>query len=62
MSKVKVDKDKCIGCGACEAICGSVFKMKSGKAEPKKSEVSGEDEECSKEARDSCPVGAIEVS
>ena len=23
--KVKVDKDTCIGCGACQAICSDVF-------------------------------------
>ena len=24
---VKIDKDKCIGCGACEAVCPKSFKM-----------------------------------
>jgi len=55
--KVKVNKEKCIGCGACESICPKVFKMKDGKAVAK----SETNEKCAKEAADSCPVQAIEV-
>ena len=25
--KFKVDKDSCIGCGACQAICGEIFEI-----------------------------------
>ncbi len=52
---VTVDKDKCIGCGACAATCPEGFEMKDGKAVVKK-EVS-----CSKEAGAGCPVDAIKV-
>lgn len=62
MAKVLVDKDKCIGCGACEALCPKILKLRGEKAEVVKKEISGEDENCAKEARDSCPVGAISVS
>lgn len=58
MTKIKVDKDKCIGCGACVASCGN-FEMKDGKAKPKKSEV--DKITCEKEAADSCPVDAISI-
>lgn len=61
MAKVKVDKNKCIGCGACAALCGKVFELKNGKAYPIKAEVKGEDEKCAKNAADSCPVQAIQV-
>lgn len=50
----KVDKDKCIGCGACESVCPSGFEMKEGKAEVKDAKAS-----CVKEAIETCPVDAI---
>ena len=52
---VKVDKDKCIGCGLCENICPTVFKMEGNKARAISNKV---DDKC-KEAADSCPVQAI---
>ncbi len=59
--KIEVDKDKCIGCGACTAQCADMFEMNDdGKAQPKKSEV--DDAGCAKEAEDICPVDAIKVS
>jgi len=56
MAKVTVDKEKCIGCGACEAICPSGFKLKNCKAT-----VINQNAKCAKEAADSCPVNAISV-
>ena len=56
--KVKVDKEKCIGCGACVSICSGVFEMKGDKAEVK---VKDTKEKCAKEAADSCPVQVISV-
>ena len=55
---VKVDKNKCIGCGACESICPATFGMKDGKAFVKKqpSKIT-----CEKDAKDSCPVNAISL-
>jgi ferredoxin len=55
---VKVDKNTCIGCGACAAVCEQVFEMKDGKSVVKK----GQEKckiACVKEAADSCPVNAI---
>ena len=59
--EVKVDKNSCIGCGACTSVCPDVFEMKNGKVIVKKSKVSGEDEECVKDAESACPVEAIKV-
>ena len=56
---MKVDKDKCIGCGTCVAIAAKSFKLTDdGKAifiEPP-----GDEEAKIQEAIDSCPVAAIE--
>ena len=57
--KVKVNKEKCIGCGACVAICPAVFELKDCKARAKKAETN---EKCAREAADSCPVQAISIS
>jgi len=56
--KVSVDKEKCIGCGACVSICSEVFELKDGKVNLKKEET---DEKCAKEAADNCPVQAIKI-
>lgn len=53
---IKVDKDLCIGCGACVAICSDVFEIgKDGKSRVKQQK----DIKCVNEAIQSCPVGAI---
>ena len=57
--KVSLDKKKCIGCGACAAICPDVFEMDGEKAKVKSAKT---DKTCAKEAVDSCPVSAIKVS
>ena len=59
MAKITVDKNKCIGCGACVAVCPKSFGMKDGKAFAKKSEV--DKITCEKDTKDSCPVGAIKI-
>jgi len=59
MTKIKVDKEKCIGCGACVSICPASFEMFEGKAREKKTEV--KKITCEKEAAESCPVNAISV-
>lgn len=58
--KIEVDKAKCIGCGACVAVCGENFELKGGKSSPKKKEV--QDLGCNQEAADNCPVGAIKIT
>jgi len=59
--KIKVDKTKCIGCGTCIAIAPKSFKLgEDGKAQP--IEPPQDSEETIKEAAESCPVQAIEVS
>lgn len=55
--KVKVDEEKCIGCGACVSVCPDVFEMgNNGKSHAKKEEC---ELNCCEEAKDVCPVDAI---
>ena len=51
---IKIDEEKCIGCGSCESVCPKGFEMKDGKAYVKNSNASR-----IKEAIDICPVNAI---
>jgi len=58
--KIKIDKNKCIGCGTCIAIAPKSFKFDSeGKSELIESP--GDSEEIIKEAAESCPVQAINL-
>jgi len=59
--KVKVNKDACISCGACIAICEEVFEMnEEGISTVKKEEIPKNLEDQVKDAIESCPTGAIE--
>jgi ferredoxin len=58
--KVKVDKDACIGCGACTATAPNTFEMDDNyKAEVSKQ--NGDDDETILNAAQACPVDAVEV-
>ncbi|MGY4884478.1 MAG: ferredoxin [Nanobdellota archaeon] len=57
---VKVDQDKCIGCGACAATCPQVFEMgDDGKSHIKANADEKKNAKCIKEAIQNCPVEAI---
>lgn len=60
--KVKVNKDACIGCGACAAICEAFFELdEEGLSKVKKEVVPAEEKQNVQDAKDSCPTGAIET-
>ena len=59
MYKIKQDREKCIGCGSCVAVCGDNWEMDGNKSKAKKTEV--EEIGCNQQAADSCPVGIITV-
>ena len=53
--------DDCIGCGLCAGTCPDVFSMTDeGVAVAIETEVPAEFEAAAAEAKDGCPVGAIE--
>lgn len=60
--KVKVNRDSCIGCGACAAICDDVFEIDDeGLSTLKTEDVEDDNKQEVQDAADSCPTGAIEV-
>lgn len=58
--KITVDKELCIGCGACVNLCPEIFELDSGgKSKVIIEKVCGQ---CDYEkAINSCPVGAIKI-
>jgi len=60
MYKITQDREKCIGCGSCVAICGENWEMKEdNKSTPKKTEL--EEISCNQKAAEGCPVAIIKV-
>lgn len=66
MKKICIDKDKCIGCGACEAFEPNVFELgDEGFATVKKEnfdELTDEEKDNVEGAAGGCPTSAIEIS
>ncbi len=60
MAKVIIDKETCIGCGACTTVSDN-FVLEGNKAIVKKANVSGAELKKAKEAVSVCPVSAIKV-
>lgn len=59
MAKVTVNKEKCIGCGACTATCPEVFEFDDdGLAKAVKDEINDD----VKMAAEGCPTEAIEIN
>jgi len=60
MARVFIDRNLCVGCGLCVAICDEVFRSDfDGKAEVLMD--SNPDLPCVQEAIDGCPAEAITV-
>ncbi len=71
MAKIILDREKCIGCGSCQALCPKHFELiKDGKFHligSKKNPKTGNEElevkkeDCLKEAAEACPVKIIKI-
>jgi len=68
MVKIKLEREKCIGCGSCQALCPKYFESKDdGKFHIKGAtlqdieELEVEKVECAESASEACPVQCIQV-
>lgn len=71
MAKIKLQREKCIGCGSCQVICSKFFELADdGKSHIKdsvKDEKTNIEElevtkiECAEAAAEACPVQCIEI-
>lgn len=69
--RVLIDREECIGCGVCEALCSEVFHLiEDGKSSITEKfrrgdfghgEVGKDMVSCVENARDSCPVSVIKT-
>lgn len=66
--KIILEKDKCIGCRTCAALCprffemqGSVSHLKGSKEKGGMEELEIKEDGCYKEAQEICPVNCIKV-
>jgi len=66
--KIILESDKCIGCGACEAVCPEFWELKGEKTTLKGSKKAGknyelevDDAKCCEDAAAACPVQCIRV-
>lgn len=56
----KVNKDKCLGCGACVGTCPEVFDFGDDNLAEVVNEPSKDNMDSAMEALENCPTGAIE--
>lgn len=59
--KMMVDKNACIGCGACVGTCDKVFGFDDNYAEVIVDEIPEELKEEAMDALEACPVDAIKI-
>ena len=68
MAKIKLEHEKCIGCGSCQAICPKYFEITDDGKSHIKDAVKAEIEElevqkleCAESASEACPAQCIHI-
>ena len=68
MAKIKLEREKCIGCGSCAALCSKYFELQEdGKSHIKDAvkqeveELEVEKIECAESAAEACPAQCIHI-
>ena len=68
MAKIKIEREKCIGCGSCQALCPKYFELiDDGKSHVKGAEKAEVEEletdkiECAEQASQACPAQCIHI-
>ena len=73
MTKIKIDREGCISCGACWAMCPEVYEQNAEDAKsqivgmfqvaanPTEGNVEGNFIECAQQGADGCPVQVISL-
>ncbi len=68
MSKIKLEREVCIGCGSCSALCPKYFEMADdgkshivGSEKKEIEELEVEKIECAESAAEVCPVQCIHI-
>jgi len=59
--EVIIKKDECVGCGICADQCPDIFMLEDKLAVVKVQPSGPEQELCSREAANACPVNAIAI-
>ncbi|MGC8981335.1 MAG: ferredoxin [Minisyncoccia bacterium] len=57
---IKVNREKCIGCGMCQSLCPEVFEVEEGTAKVKEDADIEKNRDCIEKAKENCPMQAIE--
>lgn len=60
--KVKVDKEKCIGCGLCVSLADKSFRLNEKEFKAEVIEPVGDSQDKIESAIESCPVNAISIN
>jgi ferredoxin len=68
MVKIKLEREKCIGCGSCVAVCSKYFELtEDGKSHIKNTNIQEVEElevekiECAESAAEACPSQCIHI-
>lgn len=68
MAKISLDREKCIGCGSCQALCSKYFELQDdGKSHIMGANKQDSEElevvklDCAESAAEACPVQCIKV-